>query len=83
MHRGRGRLLPTAKLTKPQTQDLTPPLQCRSELARHEIWRTKARLESLLGDIALEDDPAELSARINAAIERLVSFSDKLEKKSP
>ena len=53
------------------------------ELARHEIWRTKARLESLLGDIALEDDPAELSARINAAIERLVSFSDKLEKKSP
>ena len=54
-----------------------------SELARHEIWRTKARLESLLGDIALEDDPAELSARINAAIERLVSFRDTLEKKSP
>ena len=47
------------------------------------IWRTQARLESLLGEIALEDDPAELSARINAAIKRLVSFSDKLEKKSP
>ena len=44
--------------------------------------RDRARLESLLGEIALEDDPAELSARINAAIERLVSFSDKLEKKS-
>ena len=52
------------------------------ELARHEIWRTQARLESLLGEIALEDHPAELSARINAAIGRLVSFSDKLEKKS-
>jgi hypothetical protein len=52
------------------------------ELARHEIWRTQARLESLLGEIALEDDPAELSARIKAAIERLISFSDKLEKKS-
>ena len=52
------------------------------ELARHEIWRTQARLESLLDDIALEDDPAQLSARINAAIERLVSFSDKLERKS-
>ncbi len=51
------------------------------ELARHEIWRTQARLESLLGEIALEDHPAELSARINAAIKRLVSFSDKLEKK--
>mgnify|MGYP001200078876 FL=1 len=53
------------------------------ELARHEIWRTQARLESLLGEIALEDHPAELSARINAAIRRLVSFSDKLDKKSP
>ena len=53
------------------------------ELARHEIWRTQARLESLLGEIALEDHPAELSARINAAIGRLVSFSDKLGKKSP
>ena len=52
------------------------------ELARHEIWRTQARLESLLGEIALEDNPTELSARINAAIGRLVSFSDKLEKKS-
>ena len=52
------------------------------ELARHEIWRTQARLESLLGEIALEDHPAELSARINAAIERLVSFSEKLESKS-
>ena len=52
------------------------------ELARHEIWRTQARLESLLSEIALEDHPAELSARINAAIGRLVSFSDKLEKKS-
>jgi hypothetical protein len=52
------------------------------ELARHEIWRTQARLHSLLGEIALEDHPAELSARINAAIGRLVSFSDKLEKKS-
>jgi len=39
-------------------------------------------LESLLADIALEDQPAELSARINAAIERLVSFSDKLRSKS-
>jgi len=52
------------------------------ELARHEIWRTQARLESLLGEIALEDDPADISARINVAIERLVSFSDKLQKKS-
>ena len=52
------------------------------ELARHEIWRTQARLESLLGEIALEDHPAELSARINAAIDRLVSFSKKLESKS-
>ena len=52
------------------------------ELARHEIWRTQARLESLLSEIALEDHPAELSARINAAIDRLVSFSKKLESKS-
>ena len=52
------------------------------ELARHEIWRTQARLESLLADIALEDQPADLSARINVAIERLVSFSNKLQRKS-
>ena len=52
------------------------------ELARHEIWRTQARLESLLSEIALEDHPAELSARINASIDRLVSFSKKLESKS-
>lgn len=52
------------------------------ELARHEIWRTQARLESLLSEIALEDHPAELSARINVAIDRLVSFSKKLESKS-
>ena len=62
--------------------DWYDPVIC-PELARHEIWRTQARLESLLGEIALEDDPDELSARINAAIKRLVSFSDKLEKKSP
>ena len=52
------------------------------ELARHEIWRTQARLQQLLSEIALEDHPAELSARINAAIDRLVSFSEKLESKS-
>ena len=47
------------------------------ELARHEIWRTRRWKACWV--IALEH-PAELSARINAAIERLVSFSDKLEK---
>jgi hypothetical protein len=51
------------------------------ELARHEIWRTRARLERLLDEISLQDEPAELSARINAAIERLVRFSDKLGSK--
>jgi len=51
------------------------------ELARHEIWRTQARLERLLDEISLQDEPAELSARINAAIERLVRFSDKLGSK--
>jgi len=48
------------------------------ELARFEIRRTTARLEQLLSSIELEDSPGSLSERINAALARLVSFSEKL-----
>ncbi len=61
--------------------DWDDPGMC-PELARHEIWRTAARLEQLLDEIDLNDSPATLNTRINSAIARLVRFSDKLESKS-
>ena len=52
------------------------------ELARFEIRRTAARLEQLLHSIDLDDSPGGLSERIDGALARLVSFSDKLRGKT-
>lgn len=53
----------------------------QAELARHEIWRASARLENLLDNISLEDNPQQLSHNINQAVASLVAFSSNLEGK--
>jgi len=53
----------------------------RPELARHEIWRATARLETLLDNISLEDNPQKLSDDINLALGSLVAFTNNLKDK--
>jgi len=52
------------------------------ELARHEIWRASARLDALLEEIQLADDPKQLGDRIATAVARLNAFSNKLQSRS-
>ena len=52
------------------------------ELARHEIWRASARLDALLQEIQLADDPKQLGDRIATAVARLNAFSNKLQSRS-
>jgi len=53
----------------------------RPELARHEIWRATARLETLLDNISLEDNPQKLSDDINLALGSLIAFTNNLKDK--
>lgn len=50
-----------------------------SELARHEIWRASARLDTLLDQISLNDQPDELASNIQHAVTKLLAFSRNLE----
>ena len=52
------------------------------ELARHEVWRASARLDALLQEIQLADDPKQLGDRISIAVARLNAFSNKLQSRS-
>jgi len=52
------------------------------ELARHEVWRATARLDALLKEIQLADDPKQLGDRIATAVARLNAFSKKLRSRS-
>jgi hypothetical protein len=51
----------------------------QQELARHEIWRASARLDKLLDEVKLNDDPLKLAANINDAISKLLAFKNNLE----
>lgn len=51
----------------------------RPELARHEISRASARLEQLLEQVNLSDQPDELARNIDQAIYKLVAFKSNLE----
>jgi hypothetical protein len=53
-----------------------------AELARHEVWRASARLEQLLSDISLTDEPRALGSSIREAVSQLNQFADKLESRS-
>jgi hypothetical protein len=53
-----------------------------AELARHEVWRASARLEQLLSDINLNDEPRALGSSIRKAVSQLNQFADKLESHS-
>jgi len=53
-----------------------------AELARHEVWRASARLEQLLSDINLNDEPRALGSSIREAVSQLNQFADKLESHS-
>lgn len=61
--------------------DWEDPSIC-SELARHEVWRASARLDALLQEIQLADDPKQLGDRIATAVARLNAFSNKLQSRS-
>ena len=50
----------------------------RAELARHEAWRASARLEKLIADISLHDDEAQLCEQLDAAIEPLLKFRNRI-----
>jgi hypothetical protein len=50
------------------------------ELTRHEAWRAAARLERLIHDISLDENPAALSARLDKALEPLLKFRQRLQK---
>jgi len=50
----------------------------QAELARHEAWRASARLEKLVDDISLHDDPETLTQMLDAAIEPLVKYRNRI-----
>lgn len=50
-----------------------------AELTRHEAWRASARLEKLIDDVSLHDDPKRLTAQIDAAIAPLLAFRNRLD----
>ena len=66
---------------KPYYSHLGCPSIC-PELARHEVWRASARLDALLQEIQLADDPKQLGDRIATAVARLNAFSNKLQSRS-
>jgi|TARA_B110000259_G_scaffold188313_1_gene246415 hypothetical protein len=51
----------------------------RPELARYEIARASARLEVLLEQISLNDQPDELAKNIDDAVSKLMVFKNNLE----
>jgi hypothetical protein len=51
----------------------------RPELARHEISRASARLEQLLEQVSLSDQPDQLAKNINKAVSKLIAFKNNLE----
>ena len=51
----------------------------QQELARHEIWRASARLDKLLDEVSLNDNPTKLAANIDNAICKLLAFKNNLE----
>ena len=51
----------------------------QQELARHEIWRASARLDKLLDEVSLNDNPTKLAANIDNAICKLLAFKNHLE----
>ena len=54
----------------------------RPELARHELWRTSARLDALLNEVRLSDDPEVLGEKMAEAVASLNAFSEKLRSQS-
>lgn len=54
----------------------------RPELARHELWRTSARLDALLNEVRLSDDPEALGEKMAEAVASLNAFSEKLRSQS-
>ena len=51
----------------------------RPELARYEISRASARLDVLLEQISLDDQPDELAKNIDNAVSKLMAFKNNLE----
>ncbi|HIG67042.1 MAG TPA: hypothetical protein EYQ44_04345 [Porticoccaceae bacterium] len=51
----------------------------QQELTRHEIWRASARLDKLLDEVSLNDNPTKLAANIEKAIGKLLAFKNNLE----
>lgn len=49
------------------------------ELARHEAWRAAARLQNLVENIKLSDQPGVLGAQIDEAIAPLTAFRQQLK----
>lgn len=50
----------------------------RAELARHEAWRASARLEKLVDNISLHDEPRRLIADMDEALAPLLAFRNRL-----
>lgn len=53
------------------------------ELTRHEVWRASARLQKLLSEIRLSNDNDLLVREIDASLEPLIAFRDRLAKGQP
>ena len=51
----------------------------RPELARHEISRASARLDQLLKQVSLNDQPCQLAKNIDQAVSKLIAFKNNLE----
>ena len=50
------------------------------ELARHEAWRAAARLQALVDEISLKDDPKKLVRQLDEAVAPLTAFTANLDK---
>jgi len=50
----------------------------QAELARHEAWRASARLEKLVENISLHDDPKTLTKLLDEAIGPLMKFRNRI-----
>ena len=51
----------------------------RSELARHEISRASARLQKLVKQVSLDEQPIDIAKKIDTAVNKLISFKRNLE----